>query len=167
METLNYIWRHSAFQYLTNPLTPFNQNYITQNTHLLSAFLQAVQISFATIEGITNLPPNQFNPTLLPTLIHERLTGSLIRLAAIQLELAQELTTLEFYHILHQLARLSNLNMQLLQLIQQLNCFANYSLQLIMDMEGTTYYNNKTTLNEEEDNMEDLPQMPNHYPLYI
>lgn len=65
-------------------------------------------------------------PTPLPNLIEERLTNSLIRLASIQMELTQELTTLEFYHILHYP---TSLNMQHLSLIHQLNNFVNSSLQ--------------------------------------
>ncbi|KAK4733561.1 hypothetical protein R3W88_007822 [Solanum pinnatisectum] len=94
MELPTYIPRHPAFLNLTNPLTPFDQNYSTQNSHLLAIFPHA-----------------------------ERLRNNLIRLAGIQLELTQEPTTLEFYHILHYPTSLLNLNLQHLSLIFLLNSF--------------------------------------------
>ncbi|KAK4708677.1 hypothetical protein R3W88_029602 [Solanum pinnatisectum] len=75
-----------------------------------------ISLSHATMEELSNTPLNQIYPTPLLISIVERLTGSLIRLATTQLELTQELTTLELYNILHQPTPLSNLNMQHLQL---------------------------------------------------
>ncbi|KAH0727851.1 hypothetical protein KY290_003569 [Solanum tuberosum] len=101
-----------VFQNLTNPFNPVDQMYQTQNSHLLSTFPQAVQVSpYSTLEELLNIPRNVDPPTPLPILLEERLTNSLIRLASTQLELAQQLTTLEFYHLLHQPTALSNLNM--------------------------------------------------------
>ncbi|KAK6775884.1 hypothetical protein RDI58_026885 [Solanum bulbocastanum] len=154
-EAPNYISRHPAFQNLTNPLTPCDQIYSTQNAHLLATFPHAVQTSFATMEEITNQSLIPDYPTSLPTLIEERLTGSLIRLDATQLELTQELTTLELYHILYQPTTLSNLNKQHLSFILRLNNFVSCSLQQMLDMEGVTLSNVETPIIEEDDNMED------------
>ncbi|KAH0652415.1 hypothetical protein KY290_032630 [Solanum tuberosum] len=156
-----YISHHPAFQDLVNLLTPFDMNYSTQNSHLLSIFPHVVQVSHATMEELTNTPLKQNYPTPLPILIEERLTGSLIRLTATQLELTQELTTLELYNILHQTASLSNLNMQHLQLVYQLNNFVNYSLQQMLGIQWADLRNENTTVSEEDDHMEDqlVPQM--------
>ncbi|KAH0757228.1 hypothetical protein KY290_020721 [Solanum tuberosum] len=90
-EIPNYIPRNHVFQNLTNPYTPFDTNYITQNHHLLTIFPHAVQTSpYATWEGMLNLNQNDLNPTPLPNIIEERMTNSLIRLASTQLELTQE-----------------------------------------------------------------------------
>ncbi|KAH0642526.1 hypothetical protein KY290_034108 [Solanum tuberosum] len=134
----NYTPRHLAFQHLTNPPTPFDTNYVTQNTHL-----------------------SQNDLTPIPIVIGERLTNSLIRLAATQLELIQELTTLERYYILHQPTPLSNPNMQHLLLIHQLNSSVNYSLRQILNMEGANLPNEVTTIYEEDDQMRDqvVPQI--------
>lgn len=120
----------------------------------MATFPHVVQTSYATIEGLTNLPQFQNNPTPLLILIEEQFTGSLIRLAATQLELTQELTALEFYIILHHPAAFSNLSMQHLSLILQLNSLVSHSLQQILDMQGDNQSNEGTTVNE-KDHIED------------
>ncbi|KAH0695957.1 hypothetical protein KY289_013439 [Solanum tuberosum] len=162
-----YISRNPAFQYLTNPLTPFDHNYSTLNAHLLATFPRSVQASpYATWEGMLDLPLNENNPTPLPTLIEERLTNSLIRLASTQLELTQELTTLEFYHLLHFPSPLSNLNTHHLYLIHQLNNFVHSSLQQILNMQSPNHPDEEFMDNEEDANMEDqvVPEIPMSQP---
>ncbi|KAH0644813.1 hypothetical protein KY284_032697 [Solanum tuberosum] len=78
-EMPTYSSRNPAFQNLTNPLTPFDQNYMTSNPHLLETYPHAVQVTqYGNWEGRLDLPHHQNNPTPLPTMIEERLTSSLI-----------------------------------------------------------------------------------------
>lgn len=102
-----------------------------------------------------DLNQNENNFTPLPSLINERLTNNLIRLASTQLELAQELTSTKFYHILHFPSPLSNLNSHHLSLIHQLNTFVNSSLQQIIDMQNPSQQNEDNMSNEEDENMKD------------
>ncbi|KAH0761310.1 hypothetical protein KY290_017383 [Solanum tuberosum] len=164
-----FISRNPTFQHFINPYTSFDQMYSTQNPHLLATYPHAVHVSpYSTLEGLLNLLQTENPPTPLPILIKERLTNSLIRLASTQLELTQELTTLEFYYLLHHPSALPNLSMQHLMLILQLNNFVNSSLHQILGMQQLNESNEETIGYEEDEDIEEqvVPQMPEKEPTF-
>ncbi|KAG5575586.1 hypothetical protein H5410_055720 [Solanum commersonii] len=155
-EIPNYISQNPVFQNLANPFTPFDQNYVTQNSHMLAIFSHRVQTSpYSTWEGLHKLAQNNYSPTPLPNLVKERFTSSLKRLASIQLELTQELTNLELYHILYFSTTLSNLSMHHLLLIHQLNSYVNSFLQQIIKMHVPNQSNEETMANKKDKTMEE------------